>query len=82
MGVTDERPQPDFGGAHARPIDQWGTSAGQIFSEVSPVTHDEFCLEYEVSWLERFGPDCYGCQEPLRHKGGTCDESRVLGESL
>jgi len=68
LGITGELPQPDYDGKHARPIDQWGTSTGQIFSSVSPAMHDEFCLQYELRWLERFGLNCYGCCEPLHHK--------------
>ena len=68
LGITDELPQPDYDGVHARPIDQWGTCTGQIFSEVSPAMHEEFCLQYERRWLERFGLNCYGCCEPLHNK--------------
>lgn len=68
LGITKELPQPDYDGKEARTIDQWGTSTGQIFSEVSPDMHDEFCLQYELRWLERFGLNCYGCCEPLHHK--------------
>ena len=68
LGITDELPSPSFDGRHARPIDQWGTSTGQIFSEVSPAMHEEFCLRYELRWLERFGLNCYGCCEPLHNK--------------
>ena len=32
--------------------------------------HDEFCLQYELRWLERFGLNCYGCCEPLHNKIG------------
>ena len=70
LGITDELPQGDFDGEHARPIDQWGTCTGQIFSEVSPAMHDEFCLQQELRWLERFGLNCYGCCEPLHNKMG------------
>ncbi len=68
LGITDELPQPDYAGGRARPLDQWGTSTGQIFTGVSPAMHDEFCLQYELRWLERFGLNCYGCCEPLHHK--------------
>ena len=68
LGITDELPPPDFDPAHVRPKDQWGTSTGQIFSEVSPDMHEEFCLQYERPWLERFGLTCYGCCEPLHKK--------------
>lgn len=68
LGITDELPQADFDASHVRPMDQWGTSTGQIFSDVSPDMHEEFCLQYERRWLERFGLNCYGCCEPLHHK--------------
>ncbi len=70
LGITDELPQPDYDGGPARTMDMWGTSTGQIFSEVSPAMHDEFCLQYELRWLERFGLNCYGCCEPLERKVG------------
>ncbi len=70
LGITDLLPQPDYDGMHARPIDQWGTATGQIFSGASPAMHDEFCLQHEMRWLERFGLNCYGCCEPLHHKIG------------
>jgi len=68
LGITDELPQKDYDGVHARPIDQWGSSTGQIFSEVSPAMHDEFCLQYELKILRRYGLNCYGCCEPLHNK--------------
>jgi hypothetical protein len=68
LGITDELPAADYAGGAARPRDQWGTSTGQIFSGVSPAMHDEFCLQYELRWLERFGLNCYGCCEPLHDK--------------
>ena len=68
LGITDELPPPDFNPAHVRPKDQWGTSTGQIFSEVSPAMHEEFCLQYERPYLARFGLTCYGCCEPLHNK--------------
>ncbi len=68
LGITDELPSEGFDAEHVRPIDQWGTSTGQIFSEVSPDMHWEFCLKHEMRWLERFGLNCYGCCEPLHNK--------------
>ena len=68
LGITDELPQADCDPARVRPIDQWGTATGQIFSEVSPDMHWEFCLQYEMRWLERFGLNNYGCCEPLHNK--------------
>ena len=70
LGITDQLPQPDCDPAHVRPRDQWGTATGQIFSEVSPAMHEEFCLQFERPYLERFGLSCYGCCEPLHRKVG------------
>ncbi len=70
LGFTDELPPGDFNPAHVRPRDQWGCSTGQIFSEVSPDMHEEFCLQYERPILERFGLSYYGCCEPLHKKIG------------
>jgi hypothetical protein len=61
-------PQKDCDPAHVRPVDQWGCSTGQIFSEVSPEMHWEFCLQYEKPYMERFGLSYYGCCEPLHNK--------------
>lgn len=44
LGITDVLPRPDYTGGPATPKDQWGTSTGQIFSEVSPEMHEEFSL--------------------------------------
>ncbi len=70
LGITDELPGADYDPQHVTPRDQWGSSMGQIFSEVSPAMHDEFCLQYEKRWLERFGLTYYGCCEPLHNKMG------------
>ncbi len=48
--------------------DIWGSSAAQIFGSVSPKMHEEFGLNYEIKWLERFGRTYYGCCEPLHNK--------------
>ncbi|OPZ86582.1 MAG: hypothetical protein BWY76_00887 [bacterium ADurb.Bin429] len=79
LGITNELPQPDYmPGSPARLIDQWGTSTGQIFSEVSPAMHDEFCLQYEQPYMERFGLSCYGCCEPLHNKMGILRKVKNL----
>ena len=69
LGITDQLQAP-ANGAPVRPLSQWGTATGQIFSEVSPAMHDEFCLQHELRWLRRFGLNCYGCCEPLHTKMG------------
>lgn len=68
FGFTDELPQADFDGTHIRTIDMWGFSAAQIFVGVSPEMHEEFALQHERRWLERFGLTYYGCCEPLHRK--------------
>ena len=69
-GYTDRLPQADFNPDRVRPIDQWGCATAQIFSEVSPEMHEEFAIQYERRWLERFGLNYYGCCEPLHNKIG------------
>jgi len=68
VGFTDQLPKSDFDGVHVRAIDMWGFATTQIFSEVSPAMHEEFALQYEKRWLERFGLNAYGCCEPLHKK--------------
>ncbi len=68
LGITSELPAPGCVPDQARPIDQWGTGTGQIFSDVSPDMHEEFCLQYERPFMARFGLNCYGCCEPLHNK--------------
>jgi hypothetical protein len=70
FGYTDELPQDDFNPDHVRTIDIWGCATAQIFSEVSPEMHEEFALQYERRWLQRFGLTYYGCCEPLDIKMG------------
>jgi hypothetical protein len=71
LGYCDELPAPGSGAAHVRPADQWGSCAAQLFGEVSPAMHEEFALQYERRWLERFGLTYYGCCEPLDRKVGV-----------
>lgn len=67
-GVTDQLPTPADRPGRVTPQHQWGTSTGQIFTGMSPRMHEEFCLQYERRYLERFGLNCYGCCEPLDRK--------------
>ena len=67
-GYTDELPKTDFDGIHIRTVDIWGSCAAQIFAAVSPQMHEEFALQHEKRWLERFGLTYYGCCEPLHKK--------------
>jgi len=56
------------GGIHTTDI--WGGAMSQIFSGVSPRMHEEFALQYEARFLNRFGLCYYGCCEPLDLKVG------------
>jgi hypothetical protein len=67
-GYTDELPRRTTGIDTILPKDIWGSCTAQIFAEVSPEMHEEFALQYERKWLERFGLTYYGCCEPLHHK--------------
>ncbi len=64
FGWTHELPQPGFDG-HVRPIDLWGFAESQETVGVSPAMFEEFIFPYQLSILERFGLNCYGCCEPL-----------------
>jgi hypothetical protein len=68
LGYTDELPQPGYDPEHVRAKDLWGNGAAQIFSDVSPLMHWEFSLQYEVRWMSRFGLNYYGCCDPLHRK--------------
>ena len=78
LGFTDQLPAPDGAPARVRALNQWGCSTGQIFSEVSPDMHEEFCLQYERPTLNRFGLTYYGCCEPLHRKLGILRSVRNL----
>ncbi len=67
LGITDELPH-SVTGRLVSPKDQWGCGTGQIFSEVSPDMHEEFCLQYERPVMEKFALSYYGCCEPLHNK--------------
>lgn len=70
LGYTDELPKPGFNPKTVRTMDLWGCATAQIFCDVSPAMHEEFALQYERRWLERFGLNYYGCCEPLHNKMG------------
>jgi len=64
FGWTHELPQPDFNG-HVRPIDMWGFAESQETVGISASMFEEFIFPYQLTLLERFGLNCYGCCEPL-----------------
>ena len=65
---TDELPVPGFDPQRPRARDLWTCGMAQIFSSVSPATHQQFELDYANRWYERFGLVYYGCCEPLDRK--------------
>ncbi len=67
-GYTDQLPGGNFDPQCVTPLNMWGCSNAQIFSEVSPRMHWEFALEHDLRWLSRFGLTYYGCCEPLDRK--------------
>jgi hypothetical protein len=64
-GYTTQLPGKDFDPDRVRPVDNWGCSNAQIFSEVSPEMHWEFAVKHDIPWLQRWGMNYYGCCEPL-----------------
>lgn len=68
MGYTDELPAPDFDGVHVRAKDLWGWSCAQSFVSVGSDMHEEFSLQYERRYLERFGLNAIACCEPIDKK--------------
>jgi hypothetical protein len=71
LGYTDDLPSPGYDPACVRPMDMWAGAMSQIFSCVSPAMHEEFALQYEARFLNRFGLCYYGCCEPLDLKVGV-----------
>jgi len=61
---TDELPKKDFKD-HVRLEDIWGYAESQETVGVSPGMFEEFVFKYQMSIMERFGLNSYGCCEPL-----------------
>ncbi len=78
LGFVSDLPGRDYDPEHIHPINQWGNAMPQIFSDVSPEMHEEFALQYDRRWLERFGLSYYGCCEPLHQKLGILKSVRNL----
>jgi hypothetical protein len=68
LGFTGELPGDGFNPDHVRARDQWGFGTAQLFTDVSPQMHEEFALQYEKRWMERFGLTYYGCCDKLHNK--------------
>ncbi len=70
LGYVSDLPGSNYDPNYIHPYNQWGNAMPQIFSEVSPDMHEEFALQYDRKWLNRFGLSYYGCCEPLHNKLG------------
>jgi len=64
FGWTNDLPSADFDG-HVRTVDMWGFAESQETVGVSPGMFEEFIFPYQLTLLERFGLNCYGCCEAL-----------------
>lgn len=65
-GYCDDLPETGDFGVTCKEI--WGSATPQIFTSVSPEMHDEYAIQYERKWLEKFGLAYYGCCEALHNK--------------
>ncbi len=73
IGYTHELPTADrapalAAGAAAACRDLWGFGVAQEASGISPEHHEEFILDHQLPFLERFGLVAYGCCEPYTRK--------------
>lgn len=64
FGWTTQLPQADYQG-RVRTQDMWGFAESQETQGISPEMFAEFVFPYQISLLERFGLNSYGCCEPL-----------------
>jgi hypothetical protein len=67
-GYTSELPGEPYSPSHPVTKNMWGSSAAQIFTDVSPGMHWEFALKHEMRWLSRWGLTYYGCCDRLENK--------------
>ena len=67
-GYTSQLPGENLDPDYVKPINMWGCSNAQIFSDVSPDMHWDFAIEHDLRWLKRWGMTYYGCCEPLAGK--------------
>ena len=67
FGWTKQLPQADFSG-HVRTQDMWGFAESQETVGVRPEMFAEYIFPYQLTLLERFGLNCYGCCEPVNNR--------------
>jgi hypothetical protein len=65
FGWTRQLPAPNGLAEPVRTAGMWGFAESQETVGVSPEMFEEFVFPYQMSILERFGLNCYGCCEPL-----------------
>jgi hypothetical protein len=68
FGYTRELPQKDFDENRVRTVDMWGFAESQETSQISPDMFEEFIFPYQLTILQRFGLNCYGCCEALNRR--------------
>ena len=61
-----EAPRANAGARTRR--DLWGFFASQEYTLISPEMYDEFCLQYQMPIMEKWGLIAYGCCEDLTRK--------------
>ena len=63
-GYTNEITEVD----NVKTLNMWGASAAQIFTSISSWMFEEFAIDCELDWLNRFALTYYGCCESLSEK--------------
>ena len=75
-GYSGKLPRDNGNGMKCSEI--WGASASQFFTSVSPEMQEEFSINYEKPWLERFALSYYGCCERLDKKVDVIEKIKNL----
>jgi hypothetical protein len=73
FGWSDKFTSPGKSGSNGEgttTIEMWGFAEAQETIGVSPKMFADFILPYQISIMERFGLNCYGCCEPLDNRWG------------
>lgn len=65
FGWTNQLPSPSSVFGNVKTMDMWGFCESQETVGVSPEMFAEFIFPYQLTIMERFGLNCYGCCEPL-----------------
>lgn len=65
FGWTTQLPAPGFTPEKVRTQDMWGFCESQESVGINPDAFGEIIFPYQLSILNRFGLNCYGCCEPL-----------------